>query len=129
MENLFDVLLGNPEVLTGSGGLSFQHTFLDDTRLLRDAVAQLISGVFAGIFDAPTTVAIDWNAPIQSLSLSRLMPLGDDAVGMFAPAHGVGHASEPQRRRLAVEPERFVGREPAAVEDPCAERVEAEGHR
>jgi len=59
-----------------------RHTFLDDTRLLRDAVAQLISGVFAGIFDAPTTVTIDWNAPIQSLSLSRLMPLGDDAVGM-----------------------------------------------
>ncbi len=59
-----------------------RHTFLDDTRLLRDAVAQLISGVFAGIFDAPTTVTIDWTAPIQSLSLSRLMPLGDDAVGM-----------------------------------------------
>lgn len=56
-------------------------TFLDETRLLRDAVAQLISGAFAGIFDAPTTVAIDWNAPIQSLSLSRLLPLGDDAVG------------------------------------------------
>jgi tetratricopeptide (TPR) repeat protein len=33
MENLFDVLLGNPEVLTGSGGLSFQHTFLDDTQM------------------------------------------------------------------------------------------------
>lgn len=33
MENLFDVLLGNPEVLTGSGGLSFQHTFLDDTEM------------------------------------------------------------------------------------------------
>ena len=29
-----------------------RHTFLDDTRLLRDAVAQLISGSFAGIFDA-----------------------------------------------------------------------------
>ncbi len=33
VENLFDVLLGNPEVLTGSGGLSFQHTFLDDTQI------------------------------------------------------------------------------------------------
>ena len=33
VENLFDVLLGNPEVLTGSGGLSFQHTFLDDAQL------------------------------------------------------------------------------------------------
>ncbi|MDJ0975563.1 MAG: hypothetical protein QNJ98_13965 [Planctomycetota bacterium] len=33
VENLFDVLLGNPGVLTGSGGLSFQHTFLDDTQM------------------------------------------------------------------------------------------------
>lgn len=33
VENLFDVLLGNPEVLTGSGGLTFQHTFLDDTQM------------------------------------------------------------------------------------------------
>ncbi len=33
VENLFDILLGNPEVLTGSGGLSFQHVFLDDTEL------------------------------------------------------------------------------------------------
>jgi type II secretory pathway component GspD/PulD (secretin)/tetratricopeptide (TPR) repeat protein len=33
VENLFDRLLGNPQVLTGSGGLSFQHTFLDDTQI------------------------------------------------------------------------------------------------
>ncbi|MHC5011046.1 MAG: hypothetical protein ACYTG6_08870 [Planctomycetota bacterium] len=33
VENLFDVLLGNPQVLTNSGGLSFQHTFLDDTQM------------------------------------------------------------------------------------------------
>lgn len=59
-----------------------REEFLRDTRLLRDAVAQLISGAMAGIFDAPTTITIDWNAPIQSLSLSRLEPLGDDAIGM-----------------------------------------------
>ena len=28
-----DVLLGNPGVLTGSGGLSFQHTYIDDTQM------------------------------------------------------------------------------------------------
>ena len=33
VENLYDILLGNPEILTGSGGLSFQHTFLDDTEI------------------------------------------------------------------------------------------------
>ena len=29
-----------------------------------------------------TTVTVDWRAPIQSLSLSRLDPLGDEAVGV-----------------------------------------------
>jgi general secretion pathway protein D len=33
VENIFDALLGNEEVLLGTGGLSFQHTFLDDTQL------------------------------------------------------------------------------------------------
>ena len=33
VENLFDSVLGNPNVLLGTGGLSFQHTFLDDTQL------------------------------------------------------------------------------------------------
>jgi Flp pilus assembly secretin CpaC/tetratricopeptide (TPR) repeat protein len=33
IENLFDTLLGNPDVLTATGGLSLQHTFLDDIQL------------------------------------------------------------------------------------------------
>ncbi|RMB57240.1 ATP-binding protein [Tessaracoccus antarcticus] len=56
--------------------------FLEDTRLLRDAVAQLTTGALAGIFDAPTSITIDWTAPIQSMSLSRLAGLGDQATGM-----------------------------------------------
>ncbi|MBN2490616.1 MAG: hypothetical protein JXQ29_07195 [Planctomycetes bacterium] len=32
-ENLYDSLLGNPAVLTGSGGLSLQYTFLDDAEV------------------------------------------------------------------------------------------------
>ena len=32
--------------------------------------------------DDHTTIDLDWNAPIQSLSLSRLEGLGDEAVGM-----------------------------------------------
>jgi hypothetical protein len=58
-----------------------QH-FLDDTRVLRDALGQLVSGALAGLFDDHTTIDVDWSAPIQSLSLSRLNPLGDDAVGI-----------------------------------------------
>jgi hypothetical protein len=56
--------------------------FLDETRLLRDALGQLVTGWLAGLFDGPTTIDVDWTAPIQSLSLSRLEPLGDEAVGI-----------------------------------------------
>ena len=58
-----------------------QH-FLDETRPVRDALGALVKGHLAGLFDAPTTVTVDWRAPIQSLSLSRLDPLGDEAVGV-----------------------------------------------
>ncbi|NNM47768.1 ATP-binding protein [Knoellia sp. DB2414S] len=59
-----------------------RQQFLDGTRLLRDALGQLVTGALAGLFDDHTTVDVDWHAPIQSLSLSRLEPLGDDAVGI-----------------------------------------------
>ena len=60
---------------------SRQH-FLDETRPVRDALGALIKGHLAGLFDAPTTIDVDWRAPIQSLSLRRLDPLGDEAVGV-----------------------------------------------
>ncbi len=60
---------------------SRQH-FFDETRLLRDALSQLVSGALAGLFDDHTNIDVDWNAPIQSLSLSRLNPLGDEAIGI-----------------------------------------------
>ena len=60
---------------------SRQH-FLDQTRLLRDALGQLVDGHLAGLFDDHTSIQVDWRAPIQSLSLSRLEPLGDEAVGI-----------------------------------------------
>jgi hypothetical protein len=60
---------------------SKQH-LLDDTRAVRDALGALVDGHLRGLFDAPTTITVDWRAPIQSLSLSRLDPLGDEAVGV-----------------------------------------------
>jgi len=60
---------------------SRQH-LLDDTRAVRDALGSLVTGHLAGLFDDVTTVQVDWRAPIQSLSLSRLDPLGDQAVGV-----------------------------------------------
>lgn len=56
--------------------------FLDETRLLRNALGELVTGALAGLFDDHTNIEIDWDAPIQSLSLSRLEGLGDEAVGI-----------------------------------------------
>jgi hypothetical protein len=70
-----------PELIELCRYASLRH-FLDSTRLLRDALGQLVGGSLRGLFDAHTTIALDWTAPIQSLSLSRLEPLGDEAVGM-----------------------------------------------
>lgn len=59
-----------------------RQQFIDETRLLRDALGQLVTGALAGLFDDHTSIDVDWHAPIQSLSLSRLEPLGDEAVGI-----------------------------------------------
>ena len=69
------------ELILGCRYAGRQH-FLDETRGVRDALGSLVKGHLAGLFDAPTTVQVDWRAPIQSLSLSRLDPLGDEAVGV-----------------------------------------------
>ncbi|MGV1009833.1 MAG: ATP-binding protein [Dermatophilaceae bacterium] len=53
----------------------------EHTRQLTAALGSMVHGALAGLFDAPTSIDIDWTAPIQSLSLSRLSALGDRAVG------------------------------------------------
>ena len=70
-----------PALITDCRYASRQH-FLDETRPIRDALGALVKGHLAGLFDDFTTVKVDWRAPIQSLSLSRLSPLGDEAVGV-----------------------------------------------
>ncbi len=75
--------LNNPsDSLVAECRYSSRQHFLDDTRAMRDALGSLVKGHLAGLFDAKTTVQVDWRAPIQSLSLSRLDPLGDEAVGV-----------------------------------------------
>ena len=76
-------LLDNPtDQLVTECRYASVRQFLDQTRLLRDALGQLVSGALAGLFDDHTTIEVDWQAPIQSLSLSRLEPLGEEAVGI-----------------------------------------------
>ncbi|MGH3265745.1 MAG: hypothetical protein ACRDNS_27550, partial [Trebonia sp.] len=86
-----------------------QH-FLDSTRMLRDALGSLVSGHLAGLFDDHTTIDVDWRAPIQSLSLSRLEPLGDEAVGIAlcclnSWGQGMREIAEPGDVRIVVRDE------------------------
>ena len=68
--------------LVGACRYSGAQHFLDSTRLMRDALGQLVHGYLQGLFDDHTSIDVDWGAPIQSLSLSRLEPLGDEAMGV-----------------------------------------------
>lgn len=71
-----------PDDLVDECRYGSRRQFLDETRLLRDALGKLVNGTLKGLFDDHTTIALDWAAPIQSLSLSRLEGLGDEATGM-----------------------------------------------
>lgn len=84
--------------------------FLDDTRLLRDTLGQLVTGTLAGLFDAPTSFTVDWAAPIQSLSLSALDGLGDQAIGtallcLNSWGRGLRETAQPADLRVVVRDE------------------------
>lgn len=86
------------------------RAFLDQTRLLRDSLGQLVTGALAGLFDAVTTINVDWRAPIQSLSLSRLLPLGDEAVGIALTClnswgRGMREVADHDDRRIVIRDE------------------------
>lgn len=104
-------LLHNPtEDLVGRSRYASSRQFLDETRLLRDAMGQLVKGALAGLFDNHTNIEVDWRAPIQSLSLSRLDDLGDEAIGIAllclnSWGRGMREAAEPGDLRIVVRDE------------------------
>ena len=51
-------------------------------RPVADALRAMITGSLSGLFDGPTTVALDFTAPIQSVDLSRLDGRGDETIAM-----------------------------------------------
>lgn len=59
-----------------------RQAFQDGTRHITAALGNMCRGSLAGLFDAHTNITIDWNAPMQSLSLQRLQSLGDEATGV-----------------------------------------------
>ncbi|MFJ6382680.1 ATP-binding protein [Kitasatospora sp. NPDC092039] len=76
-------ILGRPErldaALGGQAG-SLGHA-TDD---LAHALRRLVHGDLSGMFDAPSTVVFDANAPMLSIDLSRLGSSGDDTALVLA---------------------------------------------
>ena len=68
--------------LIAAGRFAGRREWLDHTRSITDALTNLIVGPLAGLFDAPTNFDLDWDAPIQSMDLSRLRSRGDQAIAV-----------------------------------------------
>ena len=47
-----------------------------------DALGNMVAGSLSGLFDGPTTVRLDFDAPIQTVDLSRINGRGDETVAM-----------------------------------------------
>jgi type IV secretory pathway VirB4 component len=47
-----------------------------------DALGNMVAGSLSGLFDGPTTVRPDFDAPIQTVDLSRIDGRGDETVAM-----------------------------------------------
>jgi len=99
----------SPALVTECRFADRQHC-LDQTRPLRDALGSLVLGPLAGLFDDVTTVRVDWRAPIQSLSLSRVSGLGDEAVGVALTClnswgRAITQVGEPGDRRIVIRDE------------------------
>ncbi|HEU4546319.1 MAG TPA: ATP-binding protein [Microlunatus sp.] len=107
---LWDLLRNPTEELVRACEYGSTRQFLDQTRLLRNALGELVTGTLAGLFDDFTNIEVDWRAPIQSFSLSRLDGLGDEAVGiallcMNSWGRGLREIAEPGDLRIVVRDE------------------------
>lgn len=104
-------LLDNPpDDLVATCRYANTRQFLDETRLLRNALGQMVNGSLRGLFDDYTNIRLDWQAPIQTLSLSRLRDLGEEAVGtallcMSSWARGMQELTAPGDLRVVVRDE------------------------
>lgn len=84
--------------------------FLDAMRQPTDALGKMVGGVLKGMFDGPTNMRTDWSAPIQSVSLRSLKPLGDDAIAVAMTcvnswSHTLGDMSKDAPYRVMVRDE------------------------
>lgn len=54
----------------------------DKLEHVRHGLGNMVEGALGGLFDGPSTVRLDFDAPIQSVDLSRIDGRGDDTVAM-----------------------------------------------
>lgn len=57
-----------------------ERDFYAELRPMVDGFSVLVNGALRGMFDDRTNIAIDWQAPIQSLSMRRLKEMANDTV-------------------------------------------------
>ncbi|MFI9332938.1 type VI secretion protein [Kitasatospora sp. NPDC052868] len=58
------------------------QTTRENVAPLRGALAALVDGHLGGLFDQPTSIALDWDAPMQVVDISALSGSGDEVVAM-----------------------------------------------
>ncbi|MGW0709000.1 VirB4 family type IV secretion system protein [Streptomyces sp. NPDC002643] len=75
--------LNNPDQLDTAGGV-MSGRLGEAARDLAHAMRRLVHGDLAGMFDAPSTVAFDPNAPMLTIDLSHLGGSGDDTALVLA---------------------------------------------
>ena len=75
--------LNNPEALDEAAGM-MSGRLGEAARDLAHAMRRLVHGDLAGMFDAPSNVAFDPDAPMLTIDLSRLGGSGDDTALVLA---------------------------------------------
>ncbi|HWC81304.1 MAG TPA: ATP-binding protein [Pseudonocardiaceae bacterium] len=80
--NVVDELTDPDEALWQAARFAGRREFLDHLRSITDALANLVSGPLSGLFDEETNFDLDWDAPAQSMDLSRLRTRGDQAIAV-----------------------------------------------
>ncbi len=101
------ILLAASEELVRAARCSSQAEFIALFRRVTDALGGMVRNL-AGIFDEPTTVALDFDAPMQSVDISRLSRRGEDAVvvGLTClSTWGQAAIDEPGRLRMVIRDE------------------------
>lgn len=60
-----------------------RQDYYDSNREMIAGLSVLVNGSLRGMFDGPTTIKVDWDAPIHSLSMRRLKEVStDQAIGV-----------------------------------------------